>query len=147
MTIPSPLADAATNSASISVSATVVASCLASVSGAKDEATIGPHVSVTSALSVRCDHVVPYAVSFSDEFPDQAAGATHKMMGHAQPLTEFAPTSNDPDKASGNRTLLTIRPTGARDLFSGPSHINPTPDARNLASSSYPDAIRVTVTY
>ena len=144
--LQSPFAGAATNIASINVSATVVAECQVSVTGARREAYIAAHLSA-SPVSVRCDNLVSYNVSESADIPVQSTNAIRPMVVQAPDVPRSATASTYADRVNGDRKSVTPETAETRNRFFRTVRLNPAADALNLAPAPYTDAIRVIVTY
>jgi spore coat protein U-like protein len=138
---------AATASASIGVSATVQASCLASTSGTVFRTDSAPS-NAASAVSITCSNSVPYTVTLSATAAPGATVARRQMtisdfslLGHAL-ISNILGTANRGQAVSAgtvgelgscSNSLLAIR--------------HQLPAAQYATPSAYSDAMIVVVTY
>jgi len=121
---------AATASASISVSATVQASCVA------------------STVMVDCNNSVPYNISLSAAVVQDGNLATRPMLGSAFELLGSALNSNP--RGIANRSLIssTNRLAGLGSNFNSLLAIHDQiPSAQCTMPGAYPDTMIVVVTY
>ena len=140
-------ANAATPSASISVSATIQASCLVSTTDTVFR-TYAAAAHAASAVSVACSNFVPYNVSLSAAMAPGATGTAGRMTGSSFALLGYALTSNHRAIANRPQDLSTDSAAG----FGGGSNSllaihDQIPAAQYVAPGSYADTISVTVTY
>ena len=115
--------DAATASASFSVSATVQAACAVSASSMRFGSYDGRAVSATSTVSVNCAPSTPYNVGLSPGLAPGAPVAGRKMIGPGSALLGYSLRS------------------GAGGI------VNWVPAGQYVAGGAYADTITVTVTY
>jgi hypothetical protein len=140
VSLGSPAAWSATNSASIGVSATVAASCLSSVDvGRRD-----PRANAASAVSVRCDNVVSYEVSMSTA---NLVGAT----SFREPVTSGDAARgaivSSRNSSKGTPIELSAEKPNTENSLSRDIRLSPTSDASGAGAVSGGDAILVTVSY
>jgi spore coat protein U-like protein len=140
--------DAATTSASFSVSVTVQAACAISASSMRFE----PHdlrsVSATSTVSVNCIPSTPYNVGLSAGLAPGATVANRKMIGPGSALLGYSLQSDAGGIVNWVQTVGvdTVAGTGKGSVRKL-SVLGQIPAGQYVADGAYADTITVTVTY
>jgi spore coat protein U-like protein len=140
-------ANAATPSASISVSATIQASCLVSTTDTVFR-TYAAAAHAASTVSVTCSNFVPYNVIISAAMAPGATGTDGRMTGSRVALLGYALFSNHRAIANRPQDLSTDSAagfgSGSNSLLAIHDQI---PAAQCATPSAYPDTMIVVVTY
>ena len=138
---------AATASASFSVSATVQASCLATVSAPEIRANVAP-TDAASAVSVACSNSAPYSVSLDSGVAHDAAVALRPMTGSGFALLGDALSPNIRGIANWGQALSTGTAAGFGSGFAQELAIlGRLSAAQGATPGANPDTLIVVVTY
>lgn len=137
---------AATQTANIGVTATILADCRASAPATAFGVNTAPAARAASMVSVSCNDSMPYYVSLSSEL---TPGATRQVTGVASLLLGSARLSNSaPYIIKSGRTTgtdVTARSlNSSTPIYSGYDH---TVRAQNVVPEAFADAVTITVTY
>jgi spore coat protein U-like protein len=136
---------AATSTASISVSATVLAACQVSAPATAFGTYSVAGASATSALSVSCTMPTPYNVSLS---AGVTAGSIRTLNGPVPALMSRALLPDSGHTANSGRVVASDAGIGTSSGSSRPESADaPTEWARYLAPGAFADAIAVNITY
>lgn len=147
-TIIAALSDNGTSTGTISVSATVVASCTVSAAALAFGAYLGVQLDATSTLSITCTNSTPYSVGLSAGAATSATVATRRMQGKdsngvqyalardsARTLNWGVTVGTDTLAATGSGTVQTLTVYGR--VAAG----------QRVAPAAYSDTIVATLTY
>jgi len=141
-------AAAATATNSLSVSATVQASCTVTASAMSFGNYTGSTATATSAVSVTCTNATPYNVGLSAGTASGATVSTRKMTGPASALLSYSLFS-DPSRTinwgqtAGSDTVTGIGSGAVQAL----TVYGQTPAGQFLTPGSYTDTVTATITY
>ncbi len=139
--------DAAISSASLSVTATVQASCLVSTTDTVFT-TYAAAANTASAVSVDCDNSTPYMVTLNAAMAPVAATIGRQMTCSGFAMLGHGLSSNSRGAANMRQGMSTDSAPGFGSDFNSLLAIHDQiPAAQCVAPSAYPDAMIVVVTY
>jgi spore coat protein U-like protein len=139
---------AATQTASFSVTVTVVSSCRASAPATAFGTYTAAGVNATSPASVACTSPTPYNVSLSAELVPSAIATTQKTTVSASDSLNHALLLDSAHTVNSGRTAGadTVAGTGSGS-FKPNAFYRQAAGAQLVASGAFADSVMVTVTY
>jgi len=139
---PSP-SFAATTSAPIAVSATVVATCIVSATGMGFGNYTGAVANATSTVTVQCTNSTPYTVALDAGTSAGSTVAARKMTGAVGVFLNYGLFSDSGRSANFN-TTASITGNGLGQPITVYGQV---PAGQYVAPGSYTDTVTATVTY
>ena len=144
-----PVALAATNTATFSVTATVQATCLISANNLSFGTYVGSQIQDTSTISVTCTNTTPYNVGLDAGAASGATVTTRQMTGtNYDQLLNYSLYSNTNYTTNWGNTVGTDTVagtgTGAAQTLTVYGEV---PAGQYIEPDSYADTITATITY